>query len=277
MADETKVAERVEHKNIFDALSAFQGEMKAIEKDGKVDFKMKNSDERVTFEYTTLGKTVETINPLLGKHGLSFRHELVEKGIECILTHATTEEKLEVVNKQVIKNVPQGEGAKPNDQTTEEYDIIVRGEIRSGVLPLDLTKAEMKDVGAQITYGRRYTLGLVLGLATEEDKDAQMLDEKLEKAQNFAFNTAKKGIDNAKTVEELNKGIDILKKDLKRIEEGKKTTFGLEKEQLEGLIKVGEDKIAVLEGKQSDAPEDVPAVDGGAQGTNEPAGGAGGK
>ena len=244
MAEDKKeelVLEKVEHKNIWQALSAFEGEMKAIEKDGKVDFKMKNSDERVTFTYSTLGKSVETINPLLGRHGLCFRHELSEKGIECILNHETTEEKMQVVKKE------EGTAVEGKAKITkEESDVVITGEIRSGVLPLDLTKPDMKDVGGQITYGRRYTLGLVLGLATEEDQDTQLISEKLGKAQGFAFNSAKRGIENATTEEELNKGIEIIKKELVRIEEGKKTTFGLEKIQYEELIKMGNDKLKTM-------------------------------
>lgn len=261
MAEET--IKKVDHKNIFAALSAFQGEMKSIEKDGQVDFKKKNSDERVQFKYATLGKTVEIINPVLAKNGLSFRHQLHEKGIECILTHETFEVKMEVVKEE---NHEHGEGEKLNEK---KYEKVITGEISSGVLPLDLTKEDMKDVGGQITYGRRYTLGLVLGLATEEDKDTELIGEKLGKVQGFAFNSAKKGIDNAKTVEDVQKGIDVLKKELDRIEKGKKTTFGLEKVQYEELIKLGEDKIATLEGRQPEAKDDVPAVeqDGDKKGT----------
>jgi hypothetical protein len=46
--------EKVKHESIFSALSAFQGELKPIEKTGSVNFKAKNSDAVIDFKYAPL-------------------------------------------------------------------------------------------------------------------------------------------------------------------------------------------------------------------------------
>lgn len=47
-------------------------------------------------------------------------------------------------------------------------------EIHSGPFTLYIDKAtKMQDIGAVITYTRRYSIGAFLGIATEEDADAQ--------------------------------------------------------------------------------------------------------
>ena len=47
-------------------------------------------------------------------------------------------------------------------------------ELRSGPFTLYIDKAtKMQDIGAVITYTRRYSIGSFLGIATEEDADAQ--------------------------------------------------------------------------------------------------------
>ena len=64
------------HANIYAALSAFQGELKPLPKSRKVTFETR-SGGKVEFNYTPLGEIMEAIYPLLGKHGLSVRHEVV--------------------------------------------------------------------------------------------------------------------------------------------------------------------------------------------------------
>lgn len=45
-------------------------------------------------------------------------------------------------------------------------------EIKSGAYPLLINGSKMQDMGAVITYSRRYSLSSFLGIATEEDNDA---------------------------------------------------------------------------------------------------------
>jgi len=42
-------------------------------------------------------------------------------------------------------------------------------------------------VGGQITYARRYTLALVMGIATEEDNDVKLEEERKESLEKFAY------------------------------------------------------------------------------------------
>lgn len=224
--------EKVEHKNIYEALSAFQGEMKAIEKDGHVNFKTKAGDV-VDFRYTTYGKTVEVINPLLGAHGLSFRHRLSENGIECILMHETS-----LGDEPIITGLMENGDAK---QT--RYGGFAHNVIESGLLPLDLKKSEMKDVGAQITYGKRYTLAMVLGLATEDDKDIELLDKRREKTEGFAFKKSQEMIKKSKG-EELEKQIEFIKEEIEKIEKGEVPSIGLSLEQYNELLVLAEKQKA---------------------------------
>lgn len=236
--------EHITHQNIYRALSWFQGEMKPIEKDGHVHFTTKAGEE-VDFRYSTLGKVMEVINPVLGRHGLSVRWEITKTDIEAVLTHETTKEELQTVKLQEVKGLGD---ASEKHQTTEDKDIVVYGEARSGKLPIDLTKPDMKEVGAQITYGRRYTLGLVLGIATEEDKDTEILEQGRKNVENYAFKQTKNTIEKAEVGEELEKQIEFLKKELVLAEavekgEGKRApSLGLKAEQYRTLIKTAEAK-----------------------------------
>lgn len=91
-----------------------------------------------SFKYTPLDVIMKNIYQPLGKLGLSVRHELNENGIEAILAHK--------------------EG----------------GEIRSGAIQIART-GKMQDIGGQITYARRYTITMLLGIASDEDTDAGQL------------------------------------------------------------------------------------------------------
>lgn len=202
----------VENTNLFGALASFQGDLKAIEKDSSVDFTTKAGD-RVNFSYTSLGKIMEFIYPLLGRHQLSTRWVIdKERGIECIVSHKSG------------------------------------GNISSGYLPLDLTKVDMKDVGGQITYGRRYTLGLVLGVATEEDKDALLQEKNTSATKKIAIEMVETKIKNAKTIESLDTTFDFIKGHLdqaQKFETGlsdKPSQLGLKVTEYEELLKKCEDK-----------------------------------
>lgn len=236
----------LEHKNIYEALSAFQGDLKPIEKDSEVDFTTKGG-EKVNFKYSSLGKIMETINPILGKHGLSVRWEIKEKGIECVATHKTTEDKLEVVRVSTVKGLKTETDNSPERETSES-DIVVYGEIRSGLLPLDFTKPDMKEVGGQITYGRRYTLGLALGIATEEDKDAELQEKNRANTEKFAVSKIKENITKAKNVDDMLTQVEFLEKELqmaKDFEQGnseKAPTLGLSSKQYEDLLEMARKK-----------------------------------
>lgn len=252
--NEAQKIEKVAHKNIYEALSALQGELKPIERSAKVSFKMKNRDDKVEFNYAPLEKTAEAVYPLLAKHGLSYRHHLNAEGIECILTHETYKrENTENSTKKVV--FPSGQLEEYSNPNFHEDNII-----RSGRLPIDFKNPEMKEVGAQITYGRRYTLGLVLGIVTEEDKDAEMLEAKgQENLKKFAFQKVKEAIEGA-SEETIEAQIALLQKDLdlaKAVKEGtgkKAPSLGLSIPEYEVLLKMASERKAGFENQ--DAPAD---------------------
>lgn len=44
------------------------------------------------------------------------------------------------------------------------------------IFPIDVTRKEMKDIGSQITYLKRYSICILCGLSAEEDNDAKGIE-----------------------------------------------------------------------------------------------------
>ena len=128
---------------------------------------------------------------------------------------------------------------------------VVEGELRSGVVIIP-KGGEMKEVGAAITYARRYSLTMVLGLASEDDTDTVLIQESAKNAIQFAYNKAKQGLDGAKDAKTIDKAVAVLKADLKALQAGKAPALGLSAEQYEDLVLYAEQKKAELndQGKQ---------------------------
>lgn len=182
------------------AFSNFQGELKPFEQTSVVDFTAPGG-RNINFTYTPLGKIMGILYPLFSKHNLYVRWFINTnqsnggKGIECLVGHISTE-----------------------------------NEISSGIIDLTNTK-DMKELAAQITYIRRYTLGLVLGLSTEEDKDAALFEESKEQTEKFAFNQMKKSIESTNKKESIIKNKTFLESELyiaELIEKGEMPEEGIE-------------------------------------------------
>jgi len=243
--EDKKEVEKVEHKNIYSALSAFQGEMEPLEKTKHVKFKTKSGRE-IEFNYTPLGEDIKETSPVLAKHGLSLRHEISQdegkQYIEAILTHET-------YSRDTIKKGQSSEAG--SSRVLTDYEIVVDGEIRSGKVKIS-TGSDMKDTGAAITYARRYTLEMVLGIAGEDDNDFQLLADSQKNAVKFAYNRARKNIDEADTVESVEKAKKVLEDDLEQLEKGKAPALGLDKEQYEKLISHADIKVKKLQEDDKD-------------------------
>jgi len=243
--EDKKEVDKVEHKNIYSALSAFQGEMEPLEKTKHVKFKTKSGRE-IEFNYTPLGEDIKETSPVLAKHGLSLRHEIGQdegkQYIEAILTHET-------YSRDTIKKVQSSEAG--SSRVLTDYEIVVDGEIRSGKVKI-ITGSDMKDTGAAITYARRYTLEMVLGIAGEDDNDFQLLADSQKNAVKFAYNRARKNIDEADTVESVEKAKKVLEDDLEQLEKGKAPALGLDKEQYEKLISHADIKVKKLQEDDKD-------------------------
>ena len=135
--------EAAEAKKAYDeAMAKFRAECPRITKNHTVDFTTKNNG-RTTYKHATLDNICNTINPILGRYGLSYSWETEQNGgiisVTCIISHA-------------MGHV--GPGVK----------------LSSG---LDNTgnKNGIQQIGSTVTYLQRYTLQSALGLSTENDDD----------------------------------------------------------------------------------------------------------
>lgn len=115
---------------LFEALIAFQAEVPAIKKDSTNPF--------FKSKYASLDTIVETIKPLMKKHGLGFmQFPAGENELKTVIIHKSGEALSDSCKLELVKNTPQ-------------------------------------DQGSAITYMRRYALSAALGLVTEDDTDGEM-------------------------------------------------------------------------------------------------------
>lgn len=124
------------------ALSSARAEMPPIVKDATVDFK--TSKGHTHYRHETLAGIARQIDPILSKHGLSYRFR-TEQGqggvrVTCIVQHS--------------------------DGHSEETSL-------TGAPDQSGNKNGFQAVGSAVTYLQRYTLKAALGLSAEVDDDAQ--------------------------------------------------------------------------------------------------------
>lgn len=140
-----RTSERTE--NIFKALSEFQKEVENPEK--KATAKIHTEKGDYSYNYSTLPDTLNVVRPKLTKHGLSVTQDTLNVdggiGIETLIAHSTGEW------------------------------------ILYGPLSLTPDKPGPQAAGSVITYGRRYQLAAALGIASEEDDDANVAESEAEK------------------------------------------------------------------------------------------------
>ena len=133
---------------LYKALAAFQQEVPAIHEGTK----------GYGYTYANLTQILNTINPLLKKHGLGFTQLLNGNCINTVVFHCES-------------------GATIESSVDVPDDVILKG----------MNKFQV--VGSAITYYRRYSLSSILGLVTDVDADATgkelMTDAKFEKAKGF--------------------------------------------------------------------------------------------
>ncbi len=116
-----------EIKQIAEALVKFQSEVPAVKKDGQNPF--------FRSSYATLENVINTIKPILAKHGLSYSQFPTGENELCtILMHISGEWLMATARMSPKDATPQGQGSA-------------------------------------ITYLRRYAISAVLGIATEYDDD----------------------------------------------------------------------------------------------------------
>lgn len=250
----TENVEKVKHENIYAALAAFQGENPEIKKTKHVDFIAKTG-HRVDYWYAPLDEFVSTIRPLLAKHGLSFTHEEAGEGkIRCVLYHETSS-KTEVAQRVVEKEESTVLG--PVKTRTEEPIIEWSNVISS--MPIKVRReGDMKDIGGDATYARRYTLAEVTGCASDEDKDTPIEEESAKNAVKTVFVSTRDKINKGdrKYIEDI---LVIINNELDLIENKKAPKLGLTEDQYNELGRLAEAKLQAL-GIKEDAEHEEPSV-----------------
>lgn len=124
-------------ENLAKALVAFQKELPTVGKDKTATVPTKTGGS-YKYTYTDLATLTHTVIPLLTKHGLTF-----------ITTPRATESGYELVGRLMH----------------------VSGEFIEGALPVYGRAAQ--EIGSSLTYNRRYLLGAMTGVVTEDDEDGQ--------------------------------------------------------------------------------------------------------
>lgn len=250
---------KVEHKNIFAALAAFQGENPEIKRTKEFG----KEGEKMHWWYAPLDEILQTVRPLTSKHGLSFTWEKGsgEGELVCALYHETYERTM-VIKREMdfSKNdeTPDGYVSKTERVNTSFENNVLRS------MPIIVSrKGDMKDIGSNSTYARRYTLSEVLGIAPDEDNDVADLQERGKAAISSMYERAKGGLDKAKTMKEVDASIAVLSKGLAVIEGGGVPALGLDKAQHEELLKIAEEKkMFMSEGKVDTKDPTAPAIPG---------------
>lgn len=136
--------ERNQARRAFDnALASAKSEVPVILKNRTVDYQ--GDKGRVTYQHEDLAEIARTIDPILSRHGLSYRYRTEQKeggaiSVTCIISH--------------------------RDGHSEE-NTLTGGRDESG------KKNNLQAVGSTVTYLQRYTLKAALGLAAAKDDDAK--------------------------------------------------------------------------------------------------------
>lgn len=134
------------------ALSTARAEIPPIVKDATVDFT--SAKGRTNYRHETLAGIAKVIDPVLARHGLSYRFRTGQVGggvsVTCIIAHAAGHSE-----ETSLSCTPDGSGSKNAFQA----------------------------VGSAVTYLQRYTLKAALGLSAEVDDDAQAAAPRREEGQ----------------------------------------------------------------------------------------------
>jgi hypothetical protein len=131
-------------RKAFDAaMSAAKAEIPVISKNKLVDFPTDNGRSRTTYRHEDLGEIARTVDPILAKHGLSYRYHTTSEinqpiSVTCIVSHRDGHSE---------KNTLTG----PRDDSGK--------------------KNAIQQMGSTLTYLQRYTLKAALGLAAAADDD----------------------------------------------------------------------------------------------------------
>jgi len=129
--------------NLNKALSQMQGELPKVTKGKHVKVDGKEGKRGYEFDYAELADVTEAVGKLLAKFGLAFT---------CSPTVSPADRRMMILDWSLLHE---------------------SGEERSGEWPLGPVGQAPHSLGSAITYGRRYLLGAVTGVVTDDDDDGQ--------------------------------------------------------------------------------------------------------
>lgn len=132
-------------KSFNNALADAKAEIKPVLKSRRVAYDAKNGGGRTDYSYEDLAAIAEAVDPILGKHGLSYRFRTespIDRPIRvtCILSH--------------------------RDGYSEENTL-------EGPRDSSGSKNALQGIGSTVTFLSRYTLKAAIGLAAAKDDDGQ--------------------------------------------------------------------------------------------------------
>lgn len=159
----------VTHDSLESALAAFQGEMPTVNK-GKTARVPTKSGPGYTYSYADIADVTRDVMPILSKHGLSFS-----------VTPSATDNGYEIIGTLMHES--------QNGRLT-------------GALPLFGRTSQ--EIGSSITYARRYLLGCLTGVVTDDDEDgtaANATNERPQRQQVSRAASTQKGDTNAMVAE----------------------------------------------------------------------------
>lgn len=133
-------------QELLTALAAAQAELKPVKKDGKNPF-LKN-------KYATLDNIIEEARRVLPQHGLSFYQLVSDNGVETVIGHTSGQ----LLSSGCLRIEPSQEKGLSTAQS----------------------------MGVTITYAKRYQLGAILGLSSDEDTDGAIVPETKPQSQQTA-------------------------------------------------------------------------------------------
>ena len=134
----------------YAALALAKGEFGQIIKKRLVDYEHKDKSGRTSYRYEELADVSAVVDPILSKHGLSYRHRAIQNGdkitVTCILSHA--------------------------EGYSEENSL-------EGFKDASGQKNPNQAIASTITYLQRYSLKEALGIGAGRDDDAGGFDDPL--------------------------------------------------------------------------------------------------
>jgi hypothetical protein len=141
--------ERNQARKAFDnAMAEAKSEMPIIIKDQTVDFSSQKG--RTNYKYEDMAGLARQVDPILSKHGLSYRYrtssDKESMTVTCIVSH--------------------------RDGHSEENSLTAPNDLSGN-------KNAIQAIGSTQTYLQRYTLKAALGLAASKDDDAKSADVEL--------------------------------------------------------------------------------------------------